>query len=80
MTEMGRLDGVIAKRLDASDRAGEREVLLESKQLRTVDCVARSDAFVTGATPLRWRPDKAPRASRFAQVGFTRSRPTVLTA
>ena len=61
MTEMGRLDGVIAKRLDASDRAGEREVLLESKQLRTVDCVARSDAFVTGRSLAAGAPTK-PRA------------------
>ena len=68
MTEMGRLDGVIAKRLDASDRAGEREALLESKQLRTVDCVARSDAFVTGRSLAAGAPTK-PRA----RLGLRRS-------
>jgi len=35
----GRLDGVVAKRLDEPYRSGEREGMIKIKKLRTADCV-----------------------------------------
>ena len=42
------LDGIIAKRLDATYASGERTVAVKVKQIRTVDCVAGGYRYATG--------------------------------
>ena len=45
----GDLDGVIAKRLDASYASGERTAAVKAKQIRTADCVVGGFRYATGA-------------------------------
>jgi ATP-dependent DNA ligase len=43
------LDGIIAKRLDASYASGERTAAVKVKQIRTADCVVGGFRYATGA-------------------------------
>jgi ATP-dependent DNA ligase len=43
------LDGIIAKRLDASYAAGERAAAVKVKKIRTADCVVGGFRYATGA-------------------------------
>jgi ATP-dependent DNA ligase len=45
----GDLDGVIAKRLDASYASGERTAAVKIKQIRTADCVVGGFRYARGA-------------------------------
>jgi ATP-dependent DNA ligase len=45
----GDLDGVIAKRLDASYASGERTAAVKIKQIRSADCVIGGFRYATGA-------------------------------
>jgi len=45
----GDLDGVIAKRLDASYASGERTAAVKVKQIRTADCVVGGFRYARGA-------------------------------
>ena len=44
----GDLDGIIAKRLDASYASGERTAAVKVKQIRTADCVVGGYRYATG--------------------------------
>ena len=45
----GNLDGVIAKRLDASYASGERTAMVKIKNIRSADCVIGGFRYATGA-------------------------------
>jgi ATP-dependent DNA ligase len=45
----GDLDGIIAKRLDATYASGERTAAVKVKQIRTADCVIGGFRYATGA-------------------------------
>ena len=45
----GDLDGIIAKRLDATYASGERTAAVKIKQIRTADCVIGGFRYATGA-------------------------------
>ena len=45
----GNLDGIIAKRLDASYASGERTAMLKVKNIRTADCVVGGFRYASGA-------------------------------
>jgi ATP-dependent DNA ligase len=45
----GNLDGIIAKRLDASYASGERTAMVKVKNIRTADCVVGGFRYASGA-------------------------------
>ena len=45
----GDLDGIIAKRCDATYASGERTAMVKIKQIRTVDCVVGGFRYASGA-------------------------------
>ena len=49
----GRLDGIIAKRLDLTYQSGERSGMQKIKQMHTADCVQVASEIVSCAEPRR---------------------------
>src|SRR5438477_11810649 len=50
----GNLDGIIARRLDASYASGERTAMVKVKNIRSADCAVGGFRYVSGAEVIGW--------------------------
>ena len=67
----GNLDGIIAKRVDASYSAGERTAMVKVKNIRTADCVVGGFRYAEGAKVIGSLLLGLYDAAGFHHVGFT---------